>query len=196
MRGGRVRVTEPGAVQGVARGRFRLFKALDKGAVGAAGVVLKAAFEGSGRLEDQLLLLVENPRDVGDLAGVEIGDSDVDVLGGAIGRLGPGVPQGANHRLQGFDVIPFQNRRNHLGARGAVGQAAVADRLPIPPVRRNHRPLIISASGVLNCAADHRVDRPCRALAADVRIFQFRPEGQCLRHLNRLGHVCLHRLAV
>lgn len=196
MRGGRVRVTEPGAVQGVARGRFRLFKALDKGAVGAAGVVLKAAFEGSGRLEDQLLLLVENPRDVGDLAGVEIGDSDVDVLGGAIGRLGPGVPEFPNHRLQGFDVVLFQNRRDHLCARGAVGQAAVTDRLPIPPVRRNHRPLVVATAGVANRAADHHVDRPCRALAADARVFQFRPEGQRLRRLNRLGHVCLHRLAV
>ena len=130
VRGVRVSVTEPGLVEGFARGRFRPFKALDEGAVGAAGVVLKAAFEGSGRLEDQLLLLVENPRDVGDLAGVEIGDSDVDVLGGAIGRLGPGVPQGANHRLQGFEVVPFQNRGDHLGAGGAVGQAAEA---PLSP---------------------------------------------------------------
>ena len=98
VRGVRVPVTEPGLVEGLARGRFRLFEAGDELAVGAAGVVLKAAFEGSGRLEDQLLLFVENPRDVGDLAGVEIRDSNVDVLGSAIGRLGPGVPQGANGR--------------------------------------------------------------------------------------------------
>lgn len=53
MAGVRVPVTEPGLVEGLARGRFRLFKAGDELAVGAAGVVLKAAFEGSGRLEDQ-----------------------------------------------------------------------------------------------------------------------------------------------
>ena len=192
----RVCIPEPSLVEGRAGGRFRPFEALDEGAVGAPGVVLKAAFQGSGGLEDELLLFVENPRDVGDLAGVEIGDSNVDVLGGALRGLGPGVAQGANHRLQGFEVVPFQNRGDHLGAGGAASKAAVADGFPMPSVRRDHRPLVVTAAGVANRAADHRVDRPRRALAADVGVLKFRPEGQGLRRLNRVGHACLHRLAV
>ena len=45
-------------------------------------------------------------------------------------------------------------------------------------------------------AADHAVNRFCRLLAGDSGVLQFRPEGQALRRLNRVGHVRLHRLAV
>ena len=191
VRGIRVPVTEPGLVEGLARGRLRLFEAGDELAVGAAGVVLKAAFEGSGRLEDQLLLLVENPCDVGDLAGVEIGDSDVDVLGGAIGRPGPGVPQGANYRLQGVEVVPFQNRGDHLGAGGAVGQAAIADGLPMPTVRRDHRPLVVAAAGVADRAADHALDRFGCHLAGDSGIFKLGSEGQAFHGFDCVLHFCI-----
>ena len=192
----RIRVTEPCSVQVVAGGRFHPLKAADELAVGALGVGPEAALKGSGGLEDQLLLLVENPREVRNLARGEILDADVNVLAGAFRGLGPGAAQGANHRLKGIKVVPFQNRGDHLGARGAVGQAAVADRLPMPPVRRDHRPFVIRAAGVGDLSADHRVNRLGRAFAADVRILQFRPEGQGLRRLDRVGHFRLHRLAV
>ena len=196
MHGVRVPVTEPGLVEGFARSRLRLFEAFDEGPVGAPGVTLKAAFQGSGSLEDQFFLLVEDPGDVGDLPGVEIADPDVNVLAGALGRLGPGVAQGANNRLQGFKVVPPEDRGDHLGAGGAVGQAAVADGFPVPPIRCDHRPLVVVAAAPADRSADHRVDGPRRALAADVGVLKFRPEGQGLRRLNRVGHVRLHRLAV
>ena len=191
----RVRVAEPRAVQGFACGRFGGFEAGYESALGAARVVLKAAFQGSGGLQNQLFLLVENPREVGDLAGVEIADSDVDVLAGAFRRFRSGVPKFPNHSLKRVEVVPFQNRCHHLGASGAVGQAAVADRLPVATVRSDHRPFVVSASGVVDRSADHAVDRFNRSFAADVRVLEFRPEGKFLRRLHRVGHFGLRCFA-
>jgi len=96
-------------------------------------------------------------------------------------QLGVFFPQSPHNRLQGFHVIPFQNRGDHLGTCGAVGQAAVADRLPNSAVRRGHLPSVVTAAVVPNRAADHAVDRLCRLFAGDVGVLQFRPEGQALR---------------
>ena len=192
----RVPVAVPCDVQFLGGGRLASFQPGDELAVGGAGVPREAARQGSEGLEDQLFLLVPDSGEIRNLPRGEIPDSDVDVLRGALGRLGPGVAQGANHRLKGVHVIPFQNRGDHLGAGGAVGQAAVADGFPVPPVRRDHRPLVVAAAGVADLPAHHRLDRPRRSLAADVGVLKFRPEGQGLRRLNRVGHVRLHRLAV
>ena len=194
--GVRVCVPEPSLVQGRLGGGFGFFKAGDEVAVGAFGVVRKPGFKGSGGFQNQLFLLVKNPRDVGDLAGAEGAHADVDVLACATRGFRSGFPQSPYNRLQGFHVIPFQNRGDHLGACGAVGQAAVADRLPNSAVRRGHLPSVVTAAVVPNRAADHAVDRLCRLFAGDVGVLQFRPEGQALRRLDCrvVGHFFLHRV--
>ena len=51
----------------------------------------------------------------------------------------------------------------------------------------------------IHCATPfHLLAAACerRALPAQVRVLEFRPEGQGLRRLNRVGHGSLHRLAV
>ena len=192
----RVCVPEPSLVQGRLGGGFGFFKAGDEVAVGAFGVVRKPGFKGSGGFQNQLFLLVKNPRDVGDLAGAEGAHADVDVLACATRGFRSGFPQSPYNRLQGFHVFPPKNRGDHLGACGAVGQAAVADRLPNSAVRRGHLPSVVTAAVVPNRAADHAVDRLCRLFAGDVGVLQFRPEGQDLRRLDCrvVGHFFLHRV--
>ena len=82
--------SEPSLVQGILSGRLGFLKAGNELAVGAFGVVLKAAFQGSGGFQNQLFLLVKNPRDVGDLAGCEGAHTDVDVLACAFRRFRTG----------------------------------------------------------------------------------------------------------
>ncbi|MPN50745.1 hypothetical protein SDC9_198378 [bioreactor metagenome] len=137
----------------------------------------QAVRQRSGRLQHQRFLLVKDSRDVRDLARREFADSDVDVLAGAVRRFRSGFAKLPNHRLEGFEVFPFQDRRHHLGAGCAAAEAAVADRFPVAAIRRGHRPLIVAAAGEPHRAADHRVDRFCGAFAADAGVFEFRPEG-------------------
>ena len=87
----------------------------------------------------------------------------------------------ANHRLKGIHVVPFENRGHHLGACGTASEASIADRFPVASVRSDHRPFVVSASGV--------ADRP------DVRVLEFRPEGKFLRRLHRVGHFGLRCFA-
>ena len=193
----RILVAEPCFVQRFFRAGLCLFEAVDEPAVGALGVAVDPALKRSRRLEDQLLLLVPDSGEIRDLARGESADPDVDVLAGAVRRFRSGFAEFPNHRLQGFHVVPFQNRRHHLGARRAASEAAVADRFPVAAVRRDHRPFVVAAAGEPNLPADHRVDRLGRPFAADVRVLQFRPEGEFLRRLDhRVGHnSAFHRLA-
>ena len=64
--------------------------------------MLKAAFQGSGCFQNQLVLLIKNPHDVGNLAGCEILLPDVDVPACAFRRFCSGFPQSPKTLLQGF----------------------------------------------------------------------------------------------
>ena len=55
-------------------------------------------------------------------------------------------------------VVPFENRGHHLGACGTASEASIADRFPVASVRSDHRPFVVSASGVVDRPADHAVD--------------------------------------
>ena len=193
----RIRVPEPRLVQLVFGGRLGFFQPGDEFAVRRARVVRQAVRQRSGRLQHQRFLLVKDPREVRDLARRKFADSDVDVLAGAVRRFRSGFAKLPNHRLEGFEVFPFQDRRHHLGAGCAAAEAAVADRPPVAAVRRDHRPFVVASACEPNLPADHRVDRLGRPFAADVRVLQFRPEGEFLRRLDhRVGHnSAFHRLA-
>ena len=191
----RVGVSEPRLVEFLPRGRLGFFQPGDETAVGAPCVAVDSPLERSGRLEEEFFLLVENPREVRDLPGIEIADAEVDVLAGAFRGFRSGLAELAHHRLQGFHVVPLEDRGHHLGAGGAASEASVADRLPVTSVRRDYRPFIVCASAVTDRSADHVVDRFRRPLAADVRVLEFRPEGKLLRRLNRVGHLGLRCFA-
>ena len=90
--GVRVCVPEPSLVQGRLGGGFGFFKAGDEVAVGAFGVVRKPGFKGSGGFQNQLFLLVKNPRDVGDLPRVKGAYADVNVLACATRGFCSGFP--------------------------------------------------------------------------------------------------------
>ena len=107
----RVRVSVPGDVQLFAGLRLHLFEAGDELAVGRLRVVREAARQGSDGLEEELLLLVPDSREVRDLRRREVLDSDVDVLARAGRGLGSGMAQGAHHLLQGIEVFPVQDGR-------------------------------------------------------------------------------------
>jgi len=64
--------------------------------------VLKAAFQGSGCFQNQLVLLIKNPHDVGDLAGCEILLPEVDVLACAFRRFCSGFPQSPKTLFKNF----------------------------------------------------------------------------------------------
>ena len=191
----RIGISEPCLVELFPRGGLGFFQAGDESALSALGVMSKAGFQGSDRLEEEFFLLVENPREVRDLPGVEIADSDVDVLAGAFRSFRSGFAELANHRLKGIHVIPFENRGHHLGACGTAPEASIADRFPVASVRSDHRPFVVSASGVADRPADHAVDCFNRPFAADVRVLEFRPEGKFLRRLHRVGHFGLRCFA-
>ena len=122
----RIGISEPCLVELFLRGGLGFFQAGDESALGALGVMSKAGFQGSDRLEEEFFLLVENPREVRDLPGVEIADSDVDVLAGAFRSFRSGFAELANHRLKGIHVVPFENRGHHLGACGTASEASEA----------------------------------------------------------------------
>ncbi len=191
----RIGISEPCLVELFPRGGLGFFQAGDESALGALGVMPKAGFQGSDRLEEEFFLLVENPREVRDLPGVEITDSDVDVLAGTFRSFRTCFAELANHRLKGIHVVPFENRGHHLGACGTASEASIADRFPVTSVRCDHRPFVVSASGVVDRPADHAVDRFHRSFAADVRVLEFRPEGKFLRRLHRVGHFGLRCFA-
>ncbi len=107
----RVGVSEPCLVELLPRGGLGFFQPGDEFAVGAPRVAVDSPLERSGRLEEKLFLLVENPREVRDLPGVEIADSDVDVLAGAFRSFRSGFAELANHRLKGIHVVPFEQER-------------------------------------------------------------------------------------
>ena len=195
VRGIRIGISEPCLVELFPRGGLGFFQAGDESALGALGVMPKAGFQGSGRLEEEFFLLVENPREVRDLPGVEIADSDVDVLAGAFRSFRSGFAELAYHRLKGIHVVPFENRGHHLGACGTASEASIADRFSVASVRSDHCPFVVSASGVVDRPADHAVDRFHRSFAADVRVLEFRPEGKFLRRLHRVGHFDLRCFA-
>ena len=195
VRGIRVGISEPCLVERFPRGWLGFFQPGDEFAVGAPRVAVDSPLERSGRLEDKLFLLVENPREVRDLPGVEIADSDVDVLAGAFRSFRSGFAELAHHCLQGFHVVPLEDRGHYLGACGTASEASVADRFPVTSVRSDHRPFVVSTSGVVDRPADHAVDRFRRPFAADVRVLELRPEGKCLRRLNRVGHFGLRCFA-
>ena len=109
----RVGVSEPRLVEFLSRGRLGFFQPGDEFAVGAPRVAVDSPLKRSGCLEEKLFLLVENPREVRDLPGVEIADSDVDVLAGAFRSFRSGFAELANHRLKGIHVVPFEDR-GHL----------------------------------------------------------------------------------
>ena len=119
----------------------------------------------------------------------------MDVLAGAFRSFRSGFAELANHRLKGIHVIPFENRGHHLGACGTASEASIADRFPVASVRSDHRPFVVSASGVADRPADHAVDCFNRPFAADVRVLEFRPEGKFLRRLHRVGHFGLRCFA-
>lgn len=195
MGGIRIGISEPCLVELFPSGGLGFFQAGDESALGALGVMPKAGFQGSDRLEEEFFLLVENPREVRDLPGIEITDSDVDVLAGAFRSFRSGFAELAHHRLQGVHVVPLEDRGHYLGACGTASEASVADRFPVTSVRSDHRPFVVSASGVVDRPADHAVDRFRRPFAADVRVLELRPEGKCLRRLNRVGHFGLRCFA-
>ena len=101
----RIGISEPCLVELFPCGGLGVFQAGDESALGALGVMPKAGFQGSDRLEEKLFLLVENPREVCDLPGIEITDSDVDVLAGAFRSFRSGFAELANHRLKGIHVV-------------------------------------------------------------------------------------------
>lgn len=195
VRGIRVGISEPCLVERFPRGGLGVFQAGDEFAVGAPCVAVDSPLKRSSRLEEEFFLLVENSREVRDLPGVEIADSDVDVLAGAFRSFRSGFAELANHRLKGIHVVPFENRGHHLGACGTASEASIADRFPVASVRSDHRPFVVSASGVVDRSADHAVDRFHRPFAADVRVLEFRPEGKFLRRLHRVGHFGLRCFA-
>ena len=112
--GMRVRVSVPGDVQLFAGLRLHLFEAGDELAVGRAGVPGEAARQCSECLEDELFLLVPDSREVRDLGRREVFDADVDVLARAGRGSCSGSAQGANHFLQGFDVVPVEDGGDHV----------------------------------------------------------------------------------
>ena len=195
VRGIRVGISEPCLVERFPCGWLGVFQAGDEFAVGAPCVAVDSPLKRSSRLEEEFFLLVENSREVRDLPGVEIADSDVDVLAGAFRSFRSGFAGLAHHRLKGIYVVPFENRGHHLGACGTASEASIADRFPVASVRSDHRPFIVSASGVVDRSADHAVDRFRRPFAADVRVLELRPEGKFLRRLNRVGHFGLRCFA-
>ena len=158
MGGIRVGISEPCLVERFPRGWLGVFQAGDEFAVGAPCVAVDSPLKRSGRLEEKLFLLVENPREVCDLPGVEVADSDVNVLAGAFRSFRSGFAELAHHRLKGIHVVPFENRGHHLGACGTASEASIADRFPVASVRSDHRPFVVSASGVVDRPADHAVD--------------------------------------
>ena len=60
----RIGISEPCLVELFPRGGLGFFQAGDESALGALGVMSKAGFQGSDRLEEEFFLLVENPREV------------------------------------------------------------------------------------------------------------------------------------
>ena len=78
---------------------------------------------------------------------------------------------------------------------GTASEASIADRFPVASVRSDHRPFVVSASGVVDRPADHAVDRFHRSFAADIRVLKFRPKGKFLRRLHRVGHFGLRCFA-
>ena len=113
----RVGVSEPRLVEFLSRGRLGFFQPGDEFAIGAPRVAVDSPLERSGRLEEEFFLLVENPREVRDLPGVEIADADVDVLAGAFRGFRSGLAELAHHRLQGFHVVPLGWWRGFRGFR-------------------------------------------------------------------------------
>jgi len=192
----RVRVSVPGDVQLFASLRLHLFEAGDELAVGRLRVVCEAARQGPDGLEEELLLLVPDSREVRDLRCREVFDSDVDVLARAGRGLGSGVAQGAHHLLQGVEVFPVQDGRYHLRRGGAAAEAAVADRLPLSSVGRGDRPGVVAPAGVADVAADHALDCSGCAFAADVGVFELRSEAQGFRGVEDfvLAHVRLRQV--
>ena len=187
----RIRVSVPGDVQLLAGLRLHLLEAVDELAVGRLRVVREAARQGSDGLEEEFFLLVPDSREVRDLRRREVFDSDVDVLARAGRGLGSGAAQGAHHLLQGVEVFPVQDRRDHL-CRGSA-EAAIADRLPFPSVRSGDRPSVVTPAGVADVAADHALDCSRGSFAADVSVFELRSEAQgfCGVEDVVLAHVCL-----
>ena len=177
----RVRVSVPGDVQLFAGLRLHLLEAGDELAVGRLRVVREAARQGSDRLEEELLLLVPDSREVRDLRRREVFDADVDVLARAGRGLGSGSAEGSDHLLQGIEVFPVEDRGDHLRRGRAAAEAAVADRLPLPSVRRGDRPGVVAPARVADAAADHALDCSGSAFAADVGVFELRSEAQGFR---------------
>ena len=187
----RIRVSVPGDVQLLAGLRLHLLEAADELAVGRLRVVCEAARQGPDGLEEELLLLVPDSREVRDLRRREVFDSDVDVLARAGRGLGSGSAEGSDHLLQGVEVVPVQDGRDHLRRGCAAAEAAVADRLPLSSVRRGDRPCVVAPARVADAAADHALDCSRSAFAADVGVFELRSEAQGFRGVEDfvLAHV-------
>jgi len=187
----RIRVSVPGDVQLLAGLRLHLLEAGDELAVGRLRVVCEAARQCSDRLEDELLLLVPDSREVRDLRRREVFDSDVDVLARAGRGLGSGSAEGPDHLLQGVEVVPLEDGGDHL-CRGSA-EAGIADRLPFPSVRSGDRPGVVAPARVADVAADHALYCSRGSFAADVSVFELRSEAQGFRGVEDvvLAHVCL-----
>lgn len=94
-----IQLTEPGFIQAFVGDLAGGVQAFDESAIGALGVVAQPVFPGSQGFEDQLFLLVKNLCKIGDLGGIEVLRSDVDVLAGIAGGFRSGFAQGADHFL-------------------------------------------------------------------------------------------------
>ena len=189
-------MAEPADVQGSAGLRFHPFEAGDELAVSRAGVPREAVRQCSDRLEDQFFLFVPDSCEVRDLGRREVFDADVDMLARA-GRCScSGSTQGAHHLLQGVEVVPVEDRGDHLCRGRAAAEAAVADCLPFFSVVGVDRPFVVAAARVGDAAADHALDCSCGSFAAEVSVFESIPKPRgfavsrmlfslmcCLRHL-------------
>ena len=172
------------AVVGVANLRHRRVahraNLVDETVVGLARVGIDAALQGSRRLENQLLLLVEGLDEVLDVLGGEVRRADVDVEPRAAVGLRALAPQGADNLLEGFKVGHRHDWRDHLG--GGAAKAPVAHHLPLASVRHRHRPVVEVVALEPRRAARDLGHRLRGAFLADSLVLEFAPEGAA-RHL-------------
>ena len=179
--------SEPRGVDRVHRRVAHRANLVDETVVGLLRVAFDAGGQGSGRLEDQLLLLVEGAHEVLDVLGGEVRRADVDVEPRAAVRLRALAPQGAYHLLEGVEVGDRHHRRDRLG--GGSAKAAVADHLPLAPVGHRHLPSPVGAADESRGSAGDLGDRLGRRGLADPLVLELAPEGAvhhlclCYRHL-------------
>lgn len=186
--GVQVQLAKPGAVQALVGDLAGGAQALDKGPIGAFCVVAQPVLPGSQGFEDEFLLFIKDLGKVGDLGGIEVLRSDVDVLAGFAGGFRTGFTQGSDHFLQGVHVVPAEDRGYHFAA-AVFAQGTGADRFPDSAVRGFDLPGIVAKfRPVVDRSADHALDRFCCHRAGDAGIFKFGSVGQAFHCFDRVLH--------